>query len=349
VKLRPFVAASTAIAVVLGCRGVDARSASTSPLASTTGEAAELVSAPGAVAPQAALPPNELGRIPVLEYHVIGDRNALYERERGQFRRDLEDVYRRGYRPVNLSDVLDRKIDLPAGQSPVVFVFDDASPSQFRYIEKDGKLEVDPSSGLGIWQEFQRTHRDWPNKGVFCLLNGAAAGHNFFGDKGIEGQKTEWRFRKVQYLHQLGFELCGHTVWHAKLNKFSDAVVQEQIARNVMAIDSAVPGYRVRSFALPYGLWPKNRPLAWAGEWTDPKTHRTVRYAFDGVMEVAGGPTRSPFDPQFNPHSITRIEAIGDDIRKRLDQLDQSGSRYVSDGNPNTVARPQPRVATVKR
>ena len=49
--------------------------------------------------------------------------------------------------------------------------------------------------------------------------------------------------------------------------------MQEQIARNVMAIDSAVPGYKVRSFALPYGIWPKNRPLAWQGSWTDPKTH----------------------------------------------------------------------------
>ena len=50
------------------------------------------------------------------------------------------------------------------------------------------------------------------------------------------------------------------------MNKFSDAVVQEQIARNVMAIDSAVPGYKVRTLALPYGKWPKNRPLATAGK-----------------------------------------------------------------------------------
>ncbi len=28
---------------------------------------------------------------------------------------------------------------------------------------------------------------------------------------------------------------------------------------------SAVPGYRVRAFALPYGLWPKNRALAARG------------------------------------------------------------------------------------
>jgi hypothetical protein len=52
-------------------------------------------------------------------------------------------------------------------------------------------------------------------------------------------------------------------------------------------------------------------------------------YKFDAVLEVAGGPTKSPFDPAFNPKSINRIEAIGNDIRKTLDRLDQNKSRFV--------------------
>jgi hypothetical protein len=44
---------------------------------------------------------------------------------------------------------------------------------------------------------------------------------------------------------------------------------------------------------------------------------------------VAGGPTRNPFDPQFDPHSVKRIEAIGDDIRRTLDQLDRGKNRFV--------------------
>ena len=81
--------------------------------------------------------------------------------------------------------------------------------------------------------------------------------------------------------------------------------------------------------ALPYGIWPKNRSLAWQGSWTDPKTKKTHSYKFDAVLEVAGGPARSPYDPQFNPKSINRIEAIGDDIRKQLDRLDKTGNRFV--------------------
>lgn len=288
----------------------------------------------------AARAPNELGRIPVLEYHLISDHDALYSRERNHFRKDLEDIYARGYRPVTISQILDRKIDLPKGLSPVVFVFDDASPSQFSYIENNGKLDIDPQSAVGIWLDFQKKHPDWRDAAVFCMLPGGAAGHAFFGEKGIDGQKSEWRFPKVQWLHQQGFELCNHTLWHANLGKYSDAVVQEQIARGQLAIDSAVPGYKVRTFALPLGVWPKNRALAKQGSWIDPKSHNVVHYNNEAILEVAGGPTRSPYDPQFNPLSITRIEAIGPDPVRTLDQMDKTGDRYVSDGNPSTVAKP---------
>jgi hypothetical protein len=273
-----------------------------------------------------------MGRIPILEYHVIGGtKNALYTRTPESFRKDLEDVYARGYRPITVSQMLDKDFrDVPAGMSPVIFVFDDASAEQFSYIDDNGKLEVDPASGMGIWLDFQKAHPDWKNRATFCMLNGGAAGHNFFGDSPkYHGQHKQWRFQKVKWLADNGFELCGHTLWHAMLNKYSDTVVQEQIVRNLMGIDSAVAGYHVRTFALPYGIWPKNRQLAWQGAWTDPKTGKTHTYHFDAVLEVSGGPTRSPYDPQFNPHSITRIEAIGDDIRHQLDRLDATKNRFV--------------------
>lgn len=276
--------------------------------------------------------PNRLGRIPVLEYHVIaGEKDGLYTRVPAHYLADLEAAYKLGYRPITIAQMLDKNFsDVPAGMSPLVVVFDDASPSQFRYIERNGALEIDPTSGVGIWLSFAKSHPGWKNRATFCLLNGAAAGHNFFGDNPkFEGQKKEWRFQKVKWLADNGFELCDHTVWHARLDKFSDAIVQEQIARNQMAIDSAVPGYRIRTLALPYGIWPKNRPLAWQGSWTDPKTKEVHPYHFEAVLEVSGGPTRSPYDPAFNPHSITRIEAIGDDIQRTLNRLASTNTRFV--------------------
>ena len=297
-----------------------------------------------ASAPPGPRRPNELGRFPIVEWHQVVEKDGTYKASRERFKAELAELHRRGYVPVNLSEILDRTFGVPAGKTPVLFTFDDASPSQFRYIERNGQLIVDPSSAVGILLEFLKTHPDWKPKGLFCMLPAAEAGHAFFGDKGIQGQKTEWRMKKVQFLHSQGFELCNHTLWHAKLNKYSDAVVQEQLARGVVAIDSAVQGYKVRGLALPYGLWPKNRALTLKGSWYDKKARKTLTYAHEAVFEVAGGPARSPYDPQFNPKSLPRVPLQGGtNLTTTLNELDKPGSkwaRFVSDGNPKTVAKP---------
>ena len=324
--------------------GADSAAVSDSASGAVAETPAAVAEAPDAAAAERA--PNELGRVMVLEYHLVGDKEARWERERGRFRRDLQLLYDRGYRPVTMAEFVDKKLDLPRGLSPVVFTFDDASPSQFRYVERNGKLEIDPTSMMGIWLDFAKTHPGWGNKAVMCMLSGAEAGRSFFGNKGIEGQKTEWRFEKVRFLAEQGFELCNHTLWHAQLSKYSDAFVQEQIARLQMAVDSAVPGYRIRTMALPLGLWPKNRQLAWKGSWTDPKSGRVISYAHDAVLEVAGGPTRSPHDQATKvPGSFFRVQVYANELERTLDHLDRSGTRYVSDGDPRSVARPVPAPA----
>ena len=276
--------------------------------------------------------PNQQGRVPILEYHLIADKDSRWGRSSANFRRDLELLYARGYRPISIAQLIDKQIDVAAGLSPVVFTFDDSSPGQFSYVEKDGRLEIDPNSAVGIWLEFNRKHPDWEKRATFCLLPSASAGHAFFGDKGIGGQKTAWRLQKVKFLAEQGFELCNHTLWHANLAKYGDAVVQEQIARGTMAIDSAVADYRVRTLALPLGIWPKNRSLAAKGSWHDAKSGRDVRYSFDAILGVSGPPARSPFDPQFDPRNLPRIQVFGTELEKSLDKLDRSGERFVSDG-----------------
>ena len=294
----------------------------------------------GQTATQGGRAPHEQGRIPILEYHLVGgEKDSRWGRSAEHFRRDLELLYARGYRPITTAQLVDGEIDVPARLSPVVFTFDDASPSQFRYLEQGGAKSVDPSSAVGIWLAFNRAHPDWKNRATFCVLSGAAAGHNFFGDRGIEGQKSAWRFEKLKFLADQGFELCAHTLWHADLAKYSDAVVQEQIARNVLAIDSAVSGYKVRTFALPLGNWPKNRPLAWAGTWRNPKTGQEVRYSFDAVLEVSGAAVPSPASERFNPHALQRIQVFGNALEQTLDLLDKSGDRFVSGGTGRVVKR----------
>lgn len=283
--------------------------------------------------------PNEMGFVPILEYHIVGDKEGRWERERGRFRGDLTLLYARGYRPVSVSQLIDRTLDLPYGISPVVITFDDASPSQFRYVERDSTLEIDSTSALGIWLDFRTSHPDWENRAVFCLLADAEAGRSLFGKKGIEGQKTEWRHRKLRFLADQGFELCNHTLWHAQLDRYPDDFVQEHIARAQMAIDSAVPGYRVRTFALPLGRWPKNRDLAAAGSWTDPRSGRTITYKFDAILEVGGGPNVSPYDSSFSPLHLKRWQVLDNELETLLDRLDARRTRFVSDGDVTRVSR----------
>src|ERR1035437_9304464 len=302
-----------------------------------------LVFAATAAAQPSPRAPNENGRIPILEYHLITDKDSRWGRSADHFRRDLKLLYDRGYRPVTVAERIDRRFDIPAGTSPVVFTFDDASPGQFSYIERNGQVEIDPNSAVGIWIDFNKQHPDWSKRATFCLLPGASAGHAFFGDKGISGQKSEWRLKKVRFLAEQGFELCDHTLWHANLGKYSDAVVQEQIARGVLAIDSAVPGYKVRTFALPLGIWPKNRALASSGTWHDPKSGREVHYSFEAILEVSGPSAPSPYSPQFKPLSLPRIQMVDSELEKELDRLDAPGQRFVAGGTAKKGAERRPK------
>lgn len=328
---RAGAVADTATPVVLTSAASEAPAIADVGSSRERGEAAAHVSAAQAA--------DTDGRIPILQYHLIGESDGRWERHHASLRRDLEMLYERGYRPISLAEYLEDSIQLPAGRSPVLFTFDDASPGQFRYVERDRELVVDPTSAVGVWLDFAREHPEWRSRAVFCVLSGAEAGRSFFGDKGAEGQETAWRFAKVRFLVEQGFEICNHTLWHAKLSDYPDPVVQEQIARLTMAVDSAVPGYRIRGFALPLGVWPADRELARAGEWRDPRDGRIVRYEHEAIFLVAGGPARSPSDPEFNPLALPRVQVFGDELERTLDRLERDGNRYVSGGASRTVRR----------
>lgn len=275
--------------------------------------------------------PNRLGVIPVLEYHLIGTADGRWSRSRQRFARDLELLHARGYRPITVRQLVTKQIDVAPGMTPVVVTFDDASPGQFRFIASGDSVLVDPTSAIGIWEAFANKHAEWKGRAVFCVLPSASAGHAFFGDKGIQGQRTEWRLQKVRYLADRGYELCNHTLWHANLAKMSSTMVQEQIARAQLAVDSGAAGYRMRTLALPLGIWPKDRSLLLRGAWRDAKSGRTTAYEIDAVLRVGGGPSRSPFDTLFNPLMIPRVQVFADELETLLDQLDRRGTRYVAE------------------
>lgn len=310
---------------------------------------AEVESAPPleAVGPTTGLPPNELGQIMVLEYHRLGEPEGEWRRSIANFRADLQRLYDAGYRPITMRDVLEGNINVPRGTTPVVFTMDDSSQGQF-YFRDDGS--IDPNTMVGMWDAFQKENPGWAGGAVWCVLPAADHPSNFFGEKPsreVPRQEREATIkRKVDYLVENGHEICNHTLYHARLDQAtSDAQVQEWIGRGEDSIQVYLPeGYDIVTHALPLGMWPKNRPLAWAG------TYNGRPYEYKGVLEVAGGPNESPYDRAFDPHSINRLIVAPRALERALADYEANpGKRFISDGLPDVIsvaAADSARVAT---
>jgi len=274
------------------------------------------------------LTPNELGRVMILEYHKIDYPEERWTRTPENFRRDLETLYAKGYRLINLGDLLDRKIQTPAGTTPVVLTFDDSSPGQFRYIEANGSVQIDPKSAVGVLEAFIAEKPDFGRGGTFYVLPGASKPNRLFNQPEYEG-------KKLQYLVSHGYEIGNHTLWHANLGKYPEATVRAQVAEAQVWIQRHVPDYKTRSLALPHGVYPPDV------SWVLNGSAKGTTYHHDAVLMVAGGPAPSPFSRAFDPVRLPRIQAVERDLAYWLNYFDKNPhERFVSDGDANSVTVP---------
>lgn len=280
-------------------------------------------------APAGPLPPNELGQVMVLEYHVIGPKEERWTRTPENFRRDLETLYERGYRPVNMAEVVDRHIDLPRGYSPVVLTFDDGTIGQFRYIERDGQRIIDPDSAVGILLAFHERHPDWPLKATF-----------YVNDLPFE-QADSWR-EKIRFLVQNGMEVGNHTLTHANLGRLDAAATERELGGLDHLLAQADPSLSPVTMALPYGALPRAAEAAKAGAF------QGRSYQIKAFLLVGANPAHSPYSRRFDPYRVPRVQAVDSSIENRtnlafwLDYFDQQPERrYVSDGDPDAVTAPR--------
>jgi peptidoglycan/xylan/chitin deacetylase (PgdA/CDA1 family) len=274
------------------------------------------------------LTPNELGRVMILEYHKIDYPEERWTRTPENFRRDLETLYAKGYRLINLGDLLDRRIQIPAGTTPVVLTFDDSSPGQFRYVEANGSVQIDPKSAIGVLEAFIAEKPDFGRGGTFYVLPGASKPNRLFNQPEHEG-------RKLQYLVSHGYEIGNHTLWHANLAKYPEATVRAQVAEAQVWIQRHVPDYKTRSIALPHGVYPSDV------SWVLHGSAKGTTYNHDAVLMVAGGPAPSPFSRTFDPVRLPRIQAVERDLAYWLNYFDKNpNERFVSDGDANSVTVP---------
>jgi peptidoglycan/xylan/chitin deacetylase (PgdA/CDA1 family) len=281
-------------------------------------------------------PANELGRVMILEYHKIDHPEERWTRTPEHFRRDLETLYAAGYRLIGLNDLLDGRIAVPAGRTPIVLTFDDSSPGQFRYLEQNGAPVIDPDCAVGILEAFAERHPDFGHVATFFVLPAADPPNRLFN-------QPAYVAKKLRYLAAHGYEIGNHTLWHANLGKYPELVVRTQIAQAQEWIHRHVPDYHIRTLALPHGVYPHD--VAWALQ----GSAKGTTYQHDGILQVAGGAAPSPFAARFDPLRLPRIQALERDLGSWLAYFDRHpGERFVSDGDPAVVTIPKGQRARLR-
>jgi hypothetical protein len=270
--------------------------------------------------------PNELGRVPLLEYHHIEKEEGRWTRTPDRFRKDLERLYALGYRPVSMADCVKGEMDLPPGKSPVVLTFDDSDPGQFRYLGTGDAAKLDPDCAVAILLDFHRKRPDFPAKATFYVLP------SLF-------EQPEFRERKLRELKEWGFEIGNHTYSHDALRSLSKAEGTKELAKGVGVTRKVLPDYEVRTVALPLGSIPKDDSILRGG------TAEGITYRHEAALLVGAEPSPSPFSVRFKPFRLPRIQAtetVDPTLSFWIEYLEKNPSqKYRSDGDPNTVTFPK--------
>jgi hypothetical protein len=280
------------------------------------------------------LPPNELGSIPVLMFHRVSDPvlgefditpDALWDL--------LVRLHTEGYRPIRLVDLVRRRLDVPRGRTPVVLTFDDSSPGQFHRFATGG---VDPKSGVGILQAFQRKYPTF-----------RACGTMFLNAHPFADPDTPVA---LQSLVRDGFELGNHTFDHVNLGNVSATDGQREISALQDLVRGAAKGLKPVSFSLPYGVWPADRTVPVSGG------TGAQAYRHEAVVLVGADPAPSPYSVHWDPTAVPRIRASSWQGGQQpfcaswwLDRLAQDpGQRYVASGQAGTVTFPRTLADTLR-
>jgi peptidoglycan/xylan/chitin deacetylase (PgdA/CDA1 family) len=269
-------------------------------------------------------PPNAQGDILVLVYHAIGRPEDRWRRTPENLRDDLEYMATHGYYPVNLIDLATGNLGyVPHGRRPIVLTFDDSSAGHFRYLE-DGT--IDPDCAVGILLAIHEKYGDdWPLRATFFVLlrNADEPGAPLF-------RQPDFAVQKARALVDWGFEIGSHTITHPTLSEISAEEVKWELAVSQTRIEALVPGYRVRSLALPNGAYPADRTLVKEGY----SESAGLSYRYEAVVRLGAQPCLSPFSPGFDPYSIPRIQAIQPQLDQWFSYYETHPERYyVSDGS----------------
>ncbi|MBN2307138.1 polysaccharide deacetylase family protein [Candidatus Peregrinibacteria bacterium] len=244
--------------------------------------------APAAVPPvsvETSLEANEMGRIPILEYHSIGPTEYRWTRSAENFRKDLEWLYNNDYVLLSIEDYAHDRYPIPAGKKPVVLTFDDGKPNQFRYLENG---EIDPDCAVGILDRFHEEHPDFGTAAVFYLNRYP------FGSVAEAPQK-------LAYLYQTGRQIGYHTLDHNDLRYLGAGGTLAVLNEQKKMLEKWMPeGMPLSTLAYPHGWGP-------AGDRQELSAMISV-----GLL-IGAEPAYPLYHEKADPYRTPRIQAIDDE------------------------------------
>lgn len=288
--------------------------------------------------------PNELGVIPVLQYHVfVTDPKAVddYTVTIDTFNTHLAWLYDHDFYVIPMADFLRNEIKAPPGKHPVVLTFDDGTAGQFRFIKgRDGTLVPDPDSAVGVMEAFFSKHPDFGRGGFFAMLP-----FNCFAEPN-EPDQMPYCDQKLAWLVEHGYEVGNHTAGHQDLLDVSDERFMSEIGEAVIWIDEHVPapGNLSEVLVVPYGNYPdKELHQEQRRMMREGFTYEGREIRLDAAFMVGANPAESPSSALWDPIWIARIQTSDAVIDHWFTAFEEGNViLYASDGNPDTVTVPDP-------
>ena len=148
----------------------------------------------------------------------------------------------------------------------------------------------------------------------------------------------------MKWMVDNGYDIGNHTRDHVKLGGCDAAEIEKQVGAMYKKLDEIIPGQYVNIIALPFGS-PENISM------DDPNyckifsgTYEGFSYTTKATLLCAWTRSYSPFVRDYDHTKIRRIRGYDNngkdwDIQMNFEQLN-AGKRYISDGDPNTIAFP---------
>ena len=282
---------------------------------------------------------NELGSVPIMMYHGIHNVSSSstgntggnvdkdgYNRTAEAFRKDLEFYYKNNYRMIRLNDYIDGNINVELGKSPIILTFDDGKENNIKVLgEKDGELEIDPNSAVGILEEFKKKYPDFNVTATF-FINGSIF------------DQEEYNEKILKWLVSHGYDVGNHTMTHPDFTRISTEKSLQEVGGVYKILERIIPGKYVNIIAMPFGSPYKmdhpNFKVMLSGN------YEGMEYHTKSMLRVGWEGEVSPFDKEFEPTFLKRIRAYdnnGVDFDIEMNFKILNNTRYVSDGDKDTV------------